>query len=44
LRSPEYETFDFTGYQENFDSVVEQFTKQKAMELIKARLDQKIQI
>lgn len=43
-RSPEYETFDFTGYQENFNSVVEHFTKQKAMELIKARLDQKIQI
>lgn len=44
VRSPEYETFDFTGYQENFDRVVQQFTKQKAMELISARLDQKIQI
>lgn len=44
IRSPEYETFDFTGYQENFDRTVEQFTKQKAMELITTRLNEKIQI
>lgn len=44
IRSPEYETFDFTGYQEQFDKVVEQFTKKKAMELITTRLDGKIQI
>lgn len=42
--SPEYENFDFTGYHENYQSILAQFTKEKAYQLIKQRLDEKIKI
>lgn len=42
--SPAYESFDFTGYQEHFDKVVQQFTQEQAMQLIMKRLDEKIKI
>ena len=44
IKSPEYNTFDFTWYNDQYNRVVEEFTEQKAMELIKTRLDTKIQI
>ena len=43
IRSPEYDTFDFTGYNEAFNQAVNEFTESRAMELITARLNEKIQ-
>lgn len=42
VKSPEYETFDFTGYNENFNKIVENFTQDQAFSLIEKRLDEKI--
>lgn len=44
MYSPEYDTFDFTGYQQAYQEVLSGFTKEKAKSLILNRLDQKIQI
>ncbi len=43
-KSPAYASFDLTGYNEQFEKVVQQFTQQKAMELITTRLNEKIQV
>lgn len=43
-KSPAYQTFDLTGYTENFEKTVAQFTEQRAKELITTRLNEKIQI
>lgn len=42
--SPEYDTFDFTGYQTNYQNIIDQFTKEKALQYIINKLEQKIQI
>ena len=44
IKSPEYETFDFTGYNEAFNKAVDEFTESRAMELITARLNEKVQV
>ena len=44
IRSPEYDTFDFTGYNDAFNKAVDEFTESRAMELITTRLNEKIQI
>ena len=44
IRSSEYDTFDFTGFNDQYNRVVEEFSENKAMELIKQRLNDKIQI
>lgn len=43
-KSPAYTTFDLTGYNENFEKTIMEFTEQKAKELITTRLNEKIQI
>jgi hypothetical protein len=44
LRSPEYDTFDFTGFEEKRLQVISGFTETKALEVISERLQEKIQI
>lgn len=44
IKSPEYDTFDFTWYNEEYNRVVDEFTESKAMELITTRLNEKIQV
>jgi hypothetical protein len=44
IKSPEYETFDFTGYNEAFNKAVDEFTESRAMELITTRLNEKVQV
>ena len=44
MESPEYQSFNFEEYEKNFGKTVDQFTKEKAFELIKTKLDQKIKI
>ena len=43
-KSPEYDTFDFTWYEEQYNRVVDEFSEARAIDLIKRRLDEKIQI
>ena len=42
--SPEYDTFDFSGYNAQYQQVLSGFTKDKAIALIVERLNEKIQI
>jgi hypothetical protein len=44
MESPEYQSFNFEEYEKNFGKTIDQFTKEKAFELIKTKLDQKIKI
>jgi hypothetical protein len=44
LRSPEYDTFDFTGFEDRRSSVISGFTESRAKDLIATRLEEKIQI
>jgi len=44
MESPEYQSFNFEEYEKNFRKTVDQFTKEKAFEIIKTKLDQKIKI
>lgn len=42
--SQEYSTFDFNAYNERRQKVIDEFSKDKAMEIIKNRLEEKIKI
>jgi len=44
IRSESYNSFDFTGYNEIYNKIVDEFTEARAMELINTRLNEKIQI
>ncbi|MDR0607194.1 MAG: hypothetical protein LBG52_02320 [Candidatus Peribacteria bacterium] len=44
LKSPEYDTFDFTGYEEKRLQTISGFTETKALDIISTRLQEKIQI
>ncbi|MDR2189708.1 MAG: hypothetical protein LBP53_00475 [Candidatus Peribacteria bacterium] len=44
VKSPEYDTFDFSGFDEKRIQIISGFTETKAMELITQRLTEKIQI
>jgi len=42
--SPEYSTFDYDAYNEKRQVVIDEFTKEKAMEIITDRLNDKIKM
>jgi hypothetical protein len=44
VRSPEYDTFDFEGFEERNEQIIAGFTQERAMDIISARLDTRIQI
>ena len=44
VRSPAYDTFDFTGFDERRIQIISGFTQDKAFDIISTRLDQRIQI
>ncbi|MDR2416482.1 MAG: hypothetical protein LBD75_08040 [Candidatus Peribacteria bacterium] len=44
IQSPEYDTFDFSGFETRTLQIISGFTKEKAQELITIRLHEKIQI
>jgi hypothetical protein len=44
MRSSEYDTFDFSGFEERRVQIISGFTQDKAYELITTRLNEKIQI
>ena len=44
ISSPEYETFDFAGFEERKLQIISGFTEQRAMDIITAKLDEKIKI
>lgn len=44
MASPEYASFDFTGYNAEYQRVVSEFSREKAIELITTKLNDKIKI
>ncbi|MDR2541368.1 MAG: hypothetical protein LBD11_06525 [Candidatus Peribacteria bacterium] len=44
VQSPEYDTFDFTGFTEKRLQVISGFTETRALDIISERLQEKIQI
>jgi cell division protein FtsI/penicillin-binding protein 2 len=44
MKSPEYDTFDFSGFETRTLQIISGFTEEKAQELITNRLNEKIQI
>ncbi|MDR3168914.1 MAG: hypothetical protein LBU27_04060 [Candidatus Peribacteria bacterium] len=44
LKSPQYDTFDFTGFEEKKLQTISGFTETKALDIISSRLQEKIQI
>lgn len=44
MASSEYETFKFEEYEQNYQNIIQQFTKEKALSHITNKLDQKIKI
>ncbi|MBQ7074199.1 hypothetical protein IJM86_03945 [bacterium] len=44
VKSPEYDTFDFTGFYENRQQIIDEWTKEKTIQFIQQRLDEKIQV
>jgi hypothetical protein len=43
-KSPEYDSFDFTGYNEQKQTIIDERSKEKAYQYITQRLDEKIQV
>ena len=44
IKSPEYDTFDFSGFEEQKTNIIETWTKEQTLELIEKKLEEKIQV